>query len=87
MGLAGIAWVTALILKPIQVRTGSCDMEGRLVLQGDELVAVLVSLDNKIHGDDRGKWFLEASFGALSNRLPFIDLDEAISWLQAQLLR
>ena len=51
-------------LQPIRVRTGSKDKEGRLVLADGELVAVLVRLDDEMHGSDRGKWFLEVMFGS-----------------------
>jgi hypothetical protein len=62
----------------MRVRTGCRDTESRLVLLDDELVAVLVRLDDEIHGDDQSKWFLEARFGSLSLRTdPFADLDEA----------
>ena len=70
--------MTPLMLQPMRVRTGCRDTESRLVLLDDELVAVLVRLDDGIHGDDQGKWFLEAGFGSLSLRPdPFADLDEA----------
>ena len=42
-------------MQPIPVRTGSKDREGRLVLFGTELVAVLVRLDDEMHGEDRGQ--------------------------------
>lgn len=75
-----------LTFQPIPVRTGCQDQNGRLVLLDGELIAVLVRLDDAIHGQDQGKWFLEAGFSLVSLRThPFDDLDEAKAWLEAQL--
>lgn len=68
-------------MQPIRVRTGSEDREGRLVLIDGELAAVLVRLDDDMHEQDRGKWFLEAEFSRLSRPTPFVSLDEAQHWL------
>ena len=76
----------AMTLRPIRVRTGSRDRDGRLALSDDELVAVLVRLDDEAHGADRGRWYLEAGFGpqiAMSTPM-FRDLDEAEAWLTAR---
>lgn len=71
--------------RPVRVRTGSEDREGRLVFIGDELVAVLVRLDDDVHGPDTGKWFVEASFGMWGMlRAPlFSGLAEVEQWLLA----
>jgi hypothetical protein len=71
---------------PIRVDTGSADEEGRLVLAGGRLVAVLLRLEDNIHGDDCGAWFLEAGFGDLAgeNRL-FPTLEDAAEWLRQRL--
>jgi hypothetical protein len=69
--------------QPVLVRTGSEDAEGRLLFIGDELVAVLVRLDDEIHGEDRGKWFVEVRFGHVKTPEPplFSDPQEAANWL------
>jgi hypothetical protein len=73
---------------PIRVDTGSVDEEGRLVLAGGRLVAVLLRLADEIHGDSCGGWFLEAGFGDLAgeNRL-FSTLEGAAEWLRQRLDR
>ena len=76
-----------VILQAVQIRTGCEDKEGRLVFVTGELVAVLVRLDDEVHGDDRGRWFLEAGFGPLDEKPdPFFDLGAAESWLRKKLL-
>ena len=73
-------------MQPIPVRTGSKDREGRLVLFGTELVAVLVRLDDEVHGEDRGRWFLESAFGWYPARVDtFSTLAEAESWVGQKL--
>jgi hypothetical protein len=72
-------------LQPIRVRTGSQDREGHLAMTQGELVAVLVRLDDPVHGDARGGWFLEAGFGPVNDTKsapPFSDLSEAVGWLE-----
>ncbi len=49
-------------LAAIQIRTGSSDAEGRLLLVEGQLAAVLVRLDEPEHGSLRGQWFVEAGF-------------------------
>ena len=75
-----------LRLQPVQVGTGSNDVEGRLVFADDLLVAVLVQLSDD-HDDQSGKWFFEAGFGRLHvvNPLAFADLDEARRWITQRL--
>jgi hypothetical protein len=55
-----------------------------LVLAKGELVAVLVRLDDEMHGVNRGRWFLEAGFGPLLGARPdpFTGLSEAQAWLR-----
>ena len=76
-----------LRLQPVQVGTGSNDIEGRLVFADDLLVAVLVQLSDD-HEEQSGKWFFEAGFGNLNvaNPLTFADLDEARRWITQKLL-
>ncbi len=75
-----------ITLTPIPIRTGSGDTEGRLALVDGELAAVLVRLDDPVHGSLRGRWFLESGFGRLagSAREPFATLDAAQAWLRQQ---
>lgn len=74
-------------MQPVPVRTGSNDREGRLVFHGGELVAVLVRLDDEMHGRDRGLWFLEAAFGRFLKRAdPFLTLAEAEEWVSQELV-
>ncbi len=64
--VTGIGLAQTLTLQPIRVDTGSDDTEGRLVLAGESLVAVLVRLDGAEHGPFRRSWHLEAAFGPCS---------------------
>ncbi len=74
-----------LHLQPTQVATGSADTDGLLVFLGSSLVAVLVRLSDD-HGDDTGKWYLEAGFGRLNTAIgpTFPILDEASEWIMRQ---
>ncbi len=74
--------MTDITLQPIPVMTGSQDHEGRLVLVDGQLVAVLVHLSDEMHGEERGRWFLEAGFGRCDGHHPvFESLDEAQTWV------
>jgi hypothetical protein len=69
--------------EPVRVRTGSPDEEGRLVQRDKQLVAVLVRLSEQ-HGDDAGKWVVEAAFAfpdAARDQL-FESLGDAEAWFQ-----
>lgn len=77
-----------LRLQPVKVATTSTDHEGMLVFSEDYLVAVVVRLEEHVHGARYGgKWNLEATFDGLP--FPpdkvFEDLDDAQSWIEAQL--
>jgi hypothetical protein len=79
-----------LRLQPIKVATTSTDEDGMLIFDGQHLVAVIVRLEARVHGDRyAGKWNLEATF----DHLPyppdkvFDDLDHAQSWISAKLGR
>jgi hypothetical protein len=78
-----------ITLQPIHVRTGNKDTEGRLALADGELVAVLVRLDDEIHGEDQGRWFLETAYGSLGRAMPplFESLAEAEDWFRIQISR
>ncbi|MGH1571361.1 hypothetical protein ACRAWG_12515 [Methylobacterium sp. P31] len=76
-----------LSLQPVQVATNSDDAESQLVFADGFLVAVLVRLSEQ-HGDDAGKWFLEAGFGPIDflSPPPFADLGVARTWITRQLI-
>ncbi len=78
-----------ITLQPIRVRTGSEDTEGRLALADGELVAVFVRLDDEIHGEDQGRWFLETAYGSLQRTMPLLfgSLAEAEEWCRNHVLR
>ena len=71
--------------QPVRIVTGSRDKAGLLVLVDDELAAVLVQLEDTIHTNDRGKWFLEIMFKQPGRNETFASLDEAKAWFQAKL--
>ena len=78
--------MASIDMRPIPVRTGSRDREGRLVLSEGELVALLVRLDDEMHGEAQGRWFLEAAFGSyLTQADPFSTLAEAEAWMRRNL--
>lgn len=78
--------MASLDMQPIPVRTGSKDKEGRLVLFEGELIAVLVRLDDDMHGDNRGQWFLDAVFvSKLTRDDPFPTLAEVETWVRQKL--
>lgn len=59
-----------------------------MALVDSELVAVLVRLDDEMHGADRGGWFLEVGFGPFQegpSSVVFQDLDEAESWIEKRM--
>jgi hypothetical protein len=63
-------------------RVAAIDAEGLLVFSDLGLVALLVRL-SELHGEDAGRWFLEAGFGELDrHQCPmFPDLDAAQDWI------
>jgi hypothetical protein len=56
------------------------------VFADEQLVAVLVQLDDAVHEDERGGWFLEVGFGpcSRSSQPVFGSLEEAQAWVQEQ---
>ncbi len=76
-----------ITVQPVQIDTGTRDREGMLVFANGLLVAVLVRLADKLHGNARGGWFLEAGFGPCSTiKAPvFADLAGAEDWIRRQL--
>ncbi len=79
-----------IALQPAKVDTRSPDRDGFLVFADDALVAVLVRLEDKAHGDWRGHWFLEAGFGRCNpspQRPAFRSPDDAQNWVLGRLSR
>ncbi|MCJ2093090.1 hypothetical protein MKK67_11350 [Methylobacterium sp. J-072] len=75
-----------LRLQPVQIATGSYDVDGQLVFADGFLTAVLVKLSG-YHDDMAGMWFLEAGFGWVDTptRPTFADLDAAQTWIEERL--
>jgi hypothetical protein len=78
-----------ITLQPIRIRTGCKDTDGRLALADGELIAVFVRLDDEIHGEYQGRWFLETAYGSLQRAIPplFGSLAEAEDWCRAEIAR
>ncbi|GJE45977.1 hypothetical protein [Methylobacterium soli] len=76
----------SLHLKPARIATGRGDEDGRLVFDGERLVAVLVQLSDQ-YGPDAGKWFFEVGLGWLAGpKHPiFANLGEAQDWITRHL--
>jgi hypothetical protein len=73
---------SSLSFRRIDIATLSADREGRLAMVDGRLVAVLVRLDDEVHGIDRGAWFLDAGFGRLAGEARvFATLEEAADWI------
>ena len=66
-----------------RIRTDSADTQALILLAGGELVAILVALDDEIHGDDRYKWTIETVFGIGHHRPPhvFPTAADAAAWV------
>lgn len=69
----------------MKIQTNSADDNSVLVMHDGYLVAILVRLDDPVHGNARGRWHLEAHFDHVpaTGRL-FADLDEAEAWISDQ---
>ena len=67
----------------IRIRTGSADENALLLLAGGQLVAILVELADAGHGDERGKWAVETTFGLKHERVPnsFASAADAAIWV------
>jgi len=71
--------------QPISVLIDGHDSEGRLILAGGQLVAVIVRLDRQTHNPEhKGQWHLEAGFGKCEARNAplFRTPDEAGAWVK-----
>lgn len=79
-----------LRMQPTKVKTTSIDSRGMLIFEDDLLIAVLVQLEESVHGERYGgKWNLEATFDELPYPPDkvFNSLDHAERWLLEQLER
>ncbi|HVF37135.1 MAG TPA: hypothetical protein VNA29_04255 [Sphingomicrobium sp.] len=54
-----------------------------MLLDGGELVAILVELADESHGEARGQWIVETTFGLNSGRRPgsFACAADAANWI------
>ena len=66
-----------------RIRTDSADSNALILLAGGELVAILVALDDEIHGENRHKWTIETIFGIGHKRAPdtFGSAADAAAWV------
>lgn len=66
-----------------RIRTDSADTNALLLLADGELVAILVALDDEVHGQDRHKWTIETMFGVGQERAPgsFASAADAADWV------
>jgi hypothetical protein len=67
----------------MRIRTDSADNNALLLLDDGELVAILVELADETHGDARGQWIIESTFGLSPGGRPgpFGSADEAAEWI------
>ncbi len=66
-----------------RIKTDSADSNALLLLVGGELIAILVELDDESHGEARGQWFIEATFGMNFGSRPdlFASAADAANWV------
>jgi hypothetical protein len=55
-----------ITLQPVEVMAGSREQEDRLVFADGQLAVVRAHLDDPVHEDERGGWFLEVEFCPLN---------------------
>lgn len=60
-----------------------------MLLDDGELVAILIELADECHGDDRGQWIIESTFGVTESRRAgkFGSADEAADWISQHICR
>ncbi|RYG96892.1 MAG: hypothetical protein EON58_11025 [Alphaproteobacteria bacterium] len=69
----------------MKIHTNSRDENSVLVMSDGYLVAILVKLDDDVHGSAKGRWHLEAHFDHVpATGQLFADLDEAKAWIFEQ---
>ena len=71
----------------LRVRTDSADSNALMLLDGGELVAILVELADECHGEARGQWIIESTFGLKPQYRPefFAGAADAASWVSQHL--
>jgi len=69
----------------VGIATSSDDEKAVLLLADGQLVAILVELADKGHGEQRGNWAIEAIFGLNHDRIPqtFPSATDAAAWISA----
>lgn len=67
----------------MRIRTDSADNDALMLLNDGELVAILVELSDESHGDVRGHWTIEMTFGLNGIRRPetFASAEDAAKWV------
>jgi hypothetical protein len=75
-------------LRPIALATATADNEGRLVLVDGKLAAVLTLLQDKMHAEKRGGWFLEAGLGDWAGQqgMIFATFEDVAEWLRQRIV-
>ena len=70
-------------LQPTTLATLSSDKVGCLLFIDGDLTAVIVRLDDEVHGDDCGSWFLEVGLGRCDLIRPpvFPSIEAAQTWV------
>ena len=66
-----------------RIRTDRAASNALILLAGGELIAILVALDDEVHGDNRHKWTIETIFGIGHKRAPdtFASAADAAAWV------
>jgi hypothetical protein len=77
-----------IVFHPILVATGGADVDGRLAMVDDHLVAVFVRLSGEEHTDLWGSWSLEATSkpDLPPPTLFFATLADAAAWIRQNLI-
>lgn len=67
----------------LRIRTDSEDSNAIMLLDEGELVAILVELADECHGEARGQWIIETTFGLSCGRRPgaFACATDAANWI------
>ena len=73
----------------LRIRTDSSDENAIILLAGGQLVAILVELADVSHGDERGKWTIESTFGVDRRRVAtnFDSATEAADWVSTYICK
>ncbi len=69
----------------VNIGTDSEDANAVILLAKGSLVAVLVELSDESHGEERGRWIIEATFGLHNHRIPesFPSRETAAAWVSS----